>query len=89
VEFREKVGDLLEDFIAAPELIDPTTIKVVPYEGKFAAFADGKLLKTGFLTQPLAHFWLHKHLKANGQSIGDPDTVIEWTGATDQSRSVH
>jgi hypothetical protein len=88
-QFREKVREIFEDLIAAPELIDPRSIKVVPYDGKFAAFAGGKLLKAGFLTQPLAHFWLKRHLKANGQIVADPDSVIEWSDAQDQSRSVH
>jgi hypothetical protein len=89
-QVREHVRNLLEDLIAAPELVDPASIKVVPYDGKFAAFANGKLLKAGFLTQPLGHMWLRRHLKANGQVIADPDSVIEWSDADQsQSRSVH
>jgi hypothetical protein len=88
-QIRQHVRDLLEDLITAPELVDPRSIKVMPYDGKFAAFAGGKLLKAGFLTQPLAHFWLKRHLKANGQIVADPDSVIEWSDAQDQSRSVH
>ena len=52
-------------------------------------FANCKLLKADFATQSLAHMWLRHHLRGNGQILGDPQTVIEWTGATDQSRSVH
>jgi hypothetical protein len=89
MRIRAEALELIDDMLAAPELIDPASIEVKPYQGKFAVFAGGKLLKDNFLTQPLAHMWLRRHLRGNGQIVGDPDTVIEWTGATNQSRSVH
>jgi hypothetical protein len=47
-------------------------------------------LDLGFLTQPLAHMWLRKLLKTNGQIVADPDLTIEWKDADQsQSRSVH
>lgn len=75
--------------LAAPDLVDPASIEVRPYQGRFAVFANGKLLKADFATQPLAHMWLHRHLCGNGQIIGDPQTIIEWIGASDQSRSAY
>ena len=60
-----------------------------PAQGRFAVFANGKLLKVDFATQPLAHMWLHRHLCGNGQIIGYPQAIIEWIGASDQSRSAH
>ena len=71
------------------ELVDRASIEVRPYQGRFAVFANGKLLKADFATQPLAHMWLRRHLHGNGQIIGDPQTIIEWIGASDQSRSAH
>jgi len=68
---------------------DRASIEVRPYQGRFAVFANGKLLKADFATQPLAHMWLRRHLHGNGQIIGDPQTIIEWIGASDQSRSAH
>jgi hypothetical protein len=79
----------LEDMLAAPDLVDPASIEVRPYQGRFAVFANSKLLKADLAMQPLAHMWLRRHLCGNGQIIGYPQTIIEWIDASDQSRSAH
>ena len=40
------------------------------------------------LTSSSISAWLNGD-PGNGQIIGDPETIIEWTGAMDQSRSMH
>ena len=75
--------------LAAPDLVDPASIEVRPYQGRFAVFANSKLLKADLAMQPLAHMWLRRHLCRNGQIIGYPQTIIEWIDASDQSRSAH
>jgi hypothetical protein len=37
------VFDILDDIITAPELVDPASIEVRPYQGRFAVLANGKL----------------------------------------------
>ena len=75
--------------LAAPDLVDPASIEVRPYQGRFAVFANSKLLKADLAMQPLAQVWLRRHLCGNGQIIGYPQTIIEWIDASDQSRSAH
>jgi hypothetical protein len=84
-----RIFGILDDIITTPELVDPASIEVRLYQGRFAVFANGKLLRADFTTQTLAHMWLRRHLHGNGQIIGDPQTIIEWIGASDQSRSAH
>jgi hypothetical protein len=67
MQLREQTLGILEDMLAAPDLVDPASIEVRPYRGRFAVFANGKLLKADFATQPLAHMWLHRHLRGNDQ----------------------
>jgi len=40
-----RVFGILDDIITVPELVDPASIEVRPYQGRFAVFANGKLLK--------------------------------------------